>query len=235
MTRKVAVITGASPDIGTALVTEYRGWGWAVVAAGRTIKRSPDPNVIALELDVVDPASAGRVIGVALDQFGRIDTLVNTAAVVISKPFTDYTTVDYVAVLGLNLSGFFWMTQGAIAEMVRRYGGHVVTVAARASEVTQPVMPAVLTALTNGALVAATRSLAAEYAAYGIRVNAVSSGIVGDPMDRLTSIDGFGGGLASHGRAAHVSDVVDGVLFLESSPRITGEILHLGGGQIDEG
>jgi len=235
MTGKVAIITGASGDIGAGLVAGYRGWDWAVVASGSTIKPSEDPKVLAVEGDIADPATARRVIGGGLDRFGRIDTLVNNAAVVISKPFTDYTAADYAAVVGVNLTGFFWMTQRAIAEMARRYGGHVVNVPAAVAEVTDSGTPAVLTALTNGALAASTRSLAAEYAAYGIRVNAVSPGIIAASMHPPEGSDSLGGRLPPLGRAGEVSDVVDGVLFLESSPNITGETLHINGGQIAGG
>jgi NAD(P)-dependent dehydrogenase (short-subunit alcohol dehydrogenase family) len=234
MTGKVAIITGASGDIGAGLVAGYRGWGWAVVASASTIKPSEDPEVLAVEGDIADPATAGRVIGGGLDRFGRIDTLVNNAAVDISKPFTDYTAADYAAIV-VNLTGFFWMTRRAIAEMARRYGGHVVNVSATVAEVADWGTPAVLTALTNGALAAATRSLAAEYAAYGIRVNAVSPGIIATSMHPPEGNDRLRGRLPPLGRAGQVSDIVDGVLFLESSPYITGETLHIDGGQIAGG
>jgi NAD(P)-dependent dehydrogenase (short-subunit alcohol dehydrogenase family) len=235
MTGKVAIITGASDAIGAGLVAAYRRWGWAVVASASRIRPSEDPEVLAVERDIADPASAGRVIGGALDRFSRIDTLVNAAAVVISKPFTDYTVADYAAVVGMNLTGFFSMTQRAIAEMATRYGGHVVTVSATLAEVVDSGTPAVLTALTNGALAAATRSLAAEYAAYGIRVNAVSPGTIATPRHPPEGNDTLGSRLPPLGRASQVSDVVDGVLFLESSPYITGETLHIDGGQIASG
>jgi NAD(P)-dependent dehydrogenase (short-subunit alcohol dehydrogenase family) len=119
--------------------------------------------------------------------------------------------------------------------MATRYGGHVVTVSATVAEIADSETPAMLTALTNGALAAATRSLAAEYAAYGIRVNAVSPAIIATPMRPPEGNDSLGGRLPPLGRAGQVSDVVDGVLFLESSPRITGETLHIDGGQIAGG
>jgi len=231
MTGKVAVITDASQSIGAGLVAAYRGRGWAVVASARTIKPSDDAEVLAVEGDIADPAIAGRIIGAALERFGRIDTLVNNAGVVIARPFTDYTPADYALVIGVNLSGFFWVTQRAIAEMAIRYGGHVVNVSATLAEAADSG-PAVLAALTKGGLAAATRSLAVEYAAFGIRVNAVSPGVIQTPMRPPESHKDLGGRLPRLGRAGQVSDVVDGVLFLESSSYITGEILHIDGGQI---
>ncbi len=231
MTGKVAVITGASQGIGAGLVAGYREQGWAVVATARTIKRSEDPDVLTVAGDIADPATAGRIIGGALDRFGRVDTLVNNAGVHISKPFTEYTAADYARIVGVNLTGFFWVTQRAIAEMARRYGGHVVNISATLAEVANSGEPAVLAALTKGGLAAATRSLAIEYACLGIRVNAVSPGIIQTPVHPADSYDGPGGRLPPLGRVGQVSDVVNGILFLESSPYITGEILHIDGGQ----
>ena len=231
MTGKVAVITDASQSIGAGLVAAYRGRGWAVVASARTIKPSDDAEVLAVEGDIADPAIAGRIIGAALERFGRIDTLVNNAGVVIARPFTDYTPADYALVIGVNLSGFFWVTQRAIAEMAIRYGGHVVNVSATLAEAADSG-PAVLAALTKGGLAAATRSLAVEYAAFGIRVNAVSPGVIETSLHPPESYEDLGGRLPRLGRARQVSDVVDGVLFLESSSYITGEILHIDGGRV---
>jgi NAD(P)-dependent dehydrogenase (short-subunit alcohol dehydrogenase family) len=232
MMGKVAVITGASRGIGAGLATAYRGRGWAVVASARRIKPSEDPGLLTVEGNIAEPATAEKIIGAARDRFGRIDTLVNNAGVFLSKPFTDYTAADYARAVGVNLAGFFWLTQAAVAEMASRYGGHVVTVTATLAEAAECGTPAALAALTKGGLAAATRSLAIEYAAYGIRINAVSPGIIATPVHPADSYDGLGDRLPPLGRAGQVSDVVDGVLFLESSPYITGEILHIDGGQI---
>ena len=148
----------------------------------------------------------------------------------VSKPFTDYTAADYALLTGVNLGGFFWLTQRVIAEMVRRYGGHVVNISATLAEVASSRAPSVLAALTKGGLAAATRSLAVEYASHGIRVNAVSPGIIQTPVHPADSYEGLRDRLPPLGRVGQVSDVVDAILFLESSPYITGEILHVDGG-----
>jgi NAD(P)-dependent dehydrogenase (short-subunit alcohol dehydrogenase family) len=230
--QRVAIITGGSQGIGAGLVAGYRGQGWAVVASARTIKPSEDPAVLTVAGDIAEPATADRIINGALERFGRIDTLVNNAGVFISKPFTDYTAADYATVTGVNLTGFFWVTQRAIAEMATRYGGHVVNISATLAEVAESGTPAVLTALTKGGLAAATRALAIEYASRGIRVNAVSPGVIQTPLYPAESYEDLGDRLPPLGRAGQVSDVVGAILFLESSPYITGEILHIDGGQI---
>jgi len=230
--RKVAIITGGSQGIGAGLVTAYRRQGWSVVATARTMKPAEDPDVLTVDGDIADPATADRIISGALGRFGRIDTLINNAGVYVSKPFTDYTAEDYAQVVGVNLSGFFWLTQRAIAEMLKQYGGHVVNISATIAEYANSSTPSVLTALTKGGLAAATRSLAVEYASRGIRVNAVSPGIIQTPVHPAESYEGLGDLLPPLGRVGQVSDVVGGILFLEASPFITGEILHIDGGQI---
>jgi NAD(P)-dependent dehydrogenase (short-subunit alcohol dehydrogenase family) len=235
VTGKVAIVSGASRGIGAGLVAGYRGQGWAVVASARTIKPSKDPDVLTVAGDIADAETADRIIGGALGRFGRIDTLVNNAGVFISRPFTDYTAADYALAVGVSLTGFFWLTQRAIAEMASRYEGHVVHVSAALAEFADPGAPAVLAALIDGGLAAATRSLAIEYASLGIRVNAVSPGVIQTPVHPAGSYDGLAGRLPPLGRVSQVSDIVDSVLFLESSPCITGEILHVDGASKSQG
>ena len=187
--RRVAIVTGGSRGI-ARLVAGYLGRGWAVVANARTIRPSADPCVLTVEGDIAKQATADRIVEGALERFGRIDTLVNNAGVFVSKPFTGYTAADYALLTGVNLGGFFWLTQRVIAEMVRRYGGHVINISATLAEVANSHAPSVLAALTKGGLAAATRSLAVEYASRGIRVNAVSPGIIQTRCTRRTATRG---------------------------------------------
>jgi NAD(P)-dependent dehydrogenase (short-subunit alcohol dehydrogenase family) len=230
--QKVAIITGGSQGIGAGLVAEYRQRGWAVVATSRTIKPAGDPAVLTVGGDVSEPATTDRIVSGALGHFGRIDTLVNNAGVFISKPFTDYTAADYAAVVGVNLTGFFRLTQRVITEMLKRGSGHIVNITTTLADYANSSTPSVLTSLTKGGLASATKSLAIEYASRGIRVNAVSPGIIQTPVHPAESYAGLGSQLPPVGHVGQVSDIVDGVLFLESSLFITGEILHIDGGQI---
>jgi NAD(P)-dependent dehydrogenase (short-subunit alcohol dehydrogenase family) len=230
--QRVAIITGGSQGIGAGLVDGYRQRGWAVVANSLTIKPSEDPDVVTVAGDVSEPATARRIIDAALDRFGQVDTVVNNAGVFMSKPFTDYTAADYALITGVNLAGFFWLTQLAITEMLRHGRGHVVNISATVAARADSGSPSVLTALTKGGLAAATKSLAIEYASRGIRVNAVSPGIIQTPMHPPESYSSLGGRMPPLGRVGQISDVVGGILFLESAPYITGEILHVDGGQI---
>jgi NAD(P)-dependent dehydrogenase (short-subunit alcohol dehydrogenase family) len=229
--QQVAIITGGSRGIGAGLVAGYRQRGWAVVANALTINHPADPEVVAVAGDISQPATADLVMGTALGRFGHVDTLINNAGVFISKPFTDYTANDYVLVTGVNLGGFFWLTQRAIANMLTRGRGHVVNIGATIAERADSASPSVLAALTKGGLAAATRSLAIEYASRGIRVNAVAPGVIQTPMHSAEDYAALAGRMPPLGRIGQVSDVVDAILYLESAPFVTGEILYVDGGQ----
>jgi NAD(P)-dependent dehydrogenase (short-subunit alcohol dehydrogenase family) len=229
----VAIITGGSRGIGAGLVRGYRERGWAVLASALTIKPSAEPGFVTVAGDISEPATAEMIIATARERLGRVDTLVNNAGVYVSKPFTDYTAADYALVTGVNLAGFFRLTQLAIAEMLPRGRGHVVNVSASIADRPEAGTPAVLAALTKGGLAAVTRSLAVEYASRGIRVNAVAPGIIQTPLHPAESYtpEALAGKLPPLGRVGQVSDVVAGILYLESAPNVTGEVLHIDGGR----
>ncbi|ESZ12971.1 SDR family NAD(P)-dependent oxidoreductase [Mesorhizobium sp. L48C026A00] len=228
--QKVAVITGASRGIGAALVKGYRGLGYRVIATARSIDRSDDDDILAIAGDIAEPETAERVIAAGMDRFGRIDTLVNNAGIFISKPFTGYTGEDFAAVLGVNIAGFFHITQLAVAEMQKRGSGHIVQVTTSLVAHPNAALPAALAALTKGGLSAVTRSLAIEYASRGIRVNAVSPGVIKTPMHPLETHEALGA-LHPVGRMGEIADIVESILYLESASFVTGEILHVDGGQ----
>ena len=228
--RKVAIITGASQGIGAGLAAGYRRAGYAVVLVARSLPPSDEPDHVGIEGDVTEAATAQHVVDQALDRFGRIDTLVNNAGIYIGKPFTDYTFDDYLAITAVNLTGFFHMTQRTIPQMTGRGSGHIVNVSTSLVEHADSTRPAALPALTKGGLVAVTRSLAIEYASRGVRVNAVSLGVIQTPGHDPSSYVELGG-LHPLGRVGEVADVVEGVLYLEQAPFVTGETLHIDGGQ----
>lgn len=228
--QKVVVITGASQGIGAGLVEGFRNRNYRVVANSRAIKPSSDAGVLAVAGDAGDPATAERIVSQALDRFGRIDTLINNAGVFIAKPFTDYTDEDYGAVLAVNLNGFFHLTQRVVREMVKQGSGHIVQITTSLVDHASSSVPSVLASLTKGGLNAATKSLAIEYAGKGIRVNAVAPGVIKTPMHAPATHD-FLAKLHPVGRMGDIKDIVDAVLFLENSGFVTGEILHVDGGQ----
>lgn len=233
-TPRVAIITGASQGIGEGLVAGYRRLGYAVVANSRTIEDGNDPMVLAVPADVGQPGVGGRIVDAAVEHFGRIDTVVNNAGIFIAKPFTDYTADDYDAITGVNLRGFFEVSRAAVARMLEQgpslHGGHLVMISTTLVEHAKLRCAVRAGLVDQGGLNAASRALAIEYATREIRSNAVSLGIIRTPMHRPSDYDALAS-LHPMSHVGEVSDVVDAVLYLENAPFVTGELLHVDGGQ----
>jgi len=227
--QKVVVITGASQGIGAGLVSGFLERGYRVVANSRSIAPADSAEVLAIGGDIADPSVADRVIGGAIEKFGRVDTLINNAGIFISKPFTEYTPEDFARKISVNLAGFFYISQRAIRQMLIQGGGHVVNLTT--TLVGQPVkgVPSALASLTKGGLDAVTRSLAIEYADKGIRVNAVAPGVIKTPMHAPETQASLAA-LHPVNRLGEISEIVEAVLYLESAKFVTGETLHVDGG-----
>ena len=132
--------------------------------------------------------------------------------------------------MGVNLNGFFHITQLAIAQMEKQRNGHVVQVTTSLVDHANSNVPSVLASLSKGGLSAATKALAIEYATRGIRVNAVSLGVIKTPMHAVEAYDVLAT-LHPVGHMGEISDIVDAILYLETASFVTGEILHVDGGQ----
>jgi NAD(P)-dependent dehydrogenase (short-subunit alcohol dehydrogenase family) len=228
--QKVAVITGASQGIGAGLVDAYRNRDYAVVATSRNIQDSSDPGVVTVRGDIADPGTPEHVIGAGLEQFGRIDTLVNNAGIFFVKPFTDYTQEEYDAITGVNLEGFFRTTQLAVEQMLPEGGGHVVQVSTSLVNHASSALNSVLASMTKGGLESATKSLAIEYATRGIRSNAVSLGDIKTPLNP-EEVRPMLAELHPMKRMGEIDEVVEAVMYLEGADFVTGEIMHVDGGQ----
>jgi NAD(P)-dependent dehydrogenase (short-subunit alcohol dehydrogenase family) len=227
---KVVIVTGASRGIGAGVVDGYRKHGYSVVATSRSITPSDDPQVHTVPGDLSDPRTSEHVVDAALEHFGRIDTLVNNAGMFLARPFTACTDEDFAAMVGLNLTGFFGITRRAVSTMLEQGTGHVVTLTTSLVDHPLSVVPSVLTSLTKGGLDAATRSLAVECAGSGVRVNAVSPGIIKTPMHAVEAHEAYAG-LHPMGRMGEIDEIVHAVLYLETAAFVTGETLHVDGGQ----
>ena len=228
--RKVAIVTGASQGIGAGLVDGLLAKGYRVVANSRSIKPSTRQDLVTVAGDIADPEVAKKVVSTAIQHFGRVDTLVNNAGIFIAKPFIEYTAEDFANVMSVNVAGFFHVSQQAAARMLSQRSGHIVNVTT--SLVDQPIagVPAALASLTKGGLDAVTRGLAIEYADKGIRVNAISPGIIKTPMHAPETHD-FLAKLHPMQRIGEVKEIVDAVLYLDNAGFVTGETLHVDGGQ----
>ncbi|MBA2920663.1 SDR family oxidoreductase [Sphingomonas sp. MAH-20] len=228
--RKVAIITGGSQGIGAALVRAYLDLDYRVATTSRSIASADTTDLLSIPADIGDPRTGSDVVARALDRFGRVDTLINNAGIFVARPFTAYTPEDYADVVATNLGGFFFITQAAVAAMETQGGGHVVSITTALVEHPLSAVPSVLASLTKGGVAAATRSLAVEYATRGIRVNAVAPGVIKTPMHPPETHPGLAA-LHPVGRMGEIPEIVSAVLFLENAGFVTGETIHVDGGQ----
>ena len=201
------------------------------MGASRSISPSNASDFLTVRGDIAEVETALMIVEKAVNRFGRIDSLINNAGIFISKPFTDYTLEDYLAISAVNLTGFFHMTQAVIRQMLTQgTGGHVVNITTSLVDHPESMNPSALVSLTKGGLAAVTRSLAIEYASRGVRFNAVALGVIENPVDDQASYEGLAQ-LHPLGRVGQISDVVEGILYLEHASFVTGVVLHIDGGQ----
>jgi NAD(P)-dependent dehydrogenase (short-subunit alcohol dehydrogenase family) len=229
----VAIVTGASSGIGLELAKKLLATGYRVVANSRNITSAGSltgtDDLKLVDGDIGTPKSAEQVVGTAIQEFGRVDLLVNNAGIFIPKPFTDYTSDDFRRASDTNLSGFFYVSQLAVAQMRLQNSGHVVNITASVASQPFAALPASLASLTKGGLESVIRALAIEFAAEGIRFNAIAPGVVNTPMHSAETHD-FLKRLSPMNRLAEVEEVTDLLLFLESAHFVSGEVIHLDGG-----
>ncbi len=162
--KRVAIVTGGSQGIGAGVVAAFRHAGYAVVATARSIAKADESDFITVEGDITQAETAERVVEQAVERFGRVDSLINDAGVYIGKPFTDYTIEDYSSITDVNLTGFFYITQRVIRQMVVQGTGHIVNISTSLVDQPDSTRPGALASLTKGGLAAVARSLAIEYA-----------------------------------------------------------------------
>src|SRR5260370_23339205 len=125
--RKTAIVTGASQGIGAGIVKRFVERGFNVVANSRKMTQSTEvaasDRVALVDGHIGEPATAARVVKTALSRFKSIDALVNNAAIVFTKPFTDYTAEDFRSLISTNLEGFLYVTQLSIKQMLAQQTG----------------------------------------------------------------------------------------------------------------
>jgi NAD(P)-dependent dehydrogenase (short-subunit alcohol dehydrogenase family) len=229
--KKTTIVTGALGGIGAGLVEGFLKRGYNVV--GTSLRVSPSstgsPDLVFVDGDIGKPETAAATVQTAIDRFGRIDVLVNNAGIYRTKPFTEFTTEDFNALVSTNLLGFLYITQLAVKQMLKQKAGSVVTISA--SLVDQPFVgeKASVAMITKGGLNAVTRSLAIEYAKDGIRFNAVAPGVVDTPMHKNDSPEAMRTSQPM-GKIVEIQDIVDAVLYIAEAGQVTGEVLHVDGG-----
>ena len=229
--KKAAIVTGASGGIGAGLVEAFLTEGYNVVATSRNATQSitASPSLVLVDGDIGRQETAVKAVDAAIKHFGAIDVLVNSAGIFYTKPFTDFTTEDFNALVSVNLLGFLYMTQITVRQMLKQRSGNVVSITAALADLPIAGINASVSMITKGGLNTVIRSLAIEYAKEGIRFNAVAPGVVDTPLHKDDPKDSLKA-LQPMGKIADVKDVVDAVLYLAQAGQVTGEVLHVDGG-----
>ena len=232
--QKTVIVTGASQGIGAGVVKAFLEHGYDVVGTARNATKSKElsasDHLALVDGDAGQVETAQRVAELAIKRFGSIDAVVANAGIFIVKPFTEYTSDDFRALVSTNLAGFIYVTQLAVKQMqAQGTGGSVVSITA--SLVDNPIAgePASLPMITKGGLNAGLRSLASEYAKDHIRFNAVAPGTVDTPLHAKASKD-FLKTRSPMGSIITAEDIADAVVFLTEARQITGEVLRVDGG-----
>jgi NAD(P)-dependent dehydrogenase (short-subunit alcohol dehydrogenase family) len=230
--KKTAIVTGASQGIGATVARAFLDRGYNVVGNARSFSRAnftPSPNLALVEGDIGLTTTAEKIAQTALEKFGSIDHVVSNAGIFKSKPFTDYTAVEFRGFVSTNLEGFIFITQLAVKQMLAQgTGGSVTCITAALTANPIAGVPASIPTITKGGLDAVILSLANEYAKSNIRFNAVAPGVVDTHLDE-TQRD-LMKALSPMGTIADPKDIADAVVYLTEARYVTGEILHVDGG-----
>jgi len=240
---KVALVTGSGRNIGRATVLQLAGEGAHIIVNARTNQEEADAVVreaqalgvkaIAVIADIGNKGQVEAMAAKALSEFGRVDILINNAAIRPHKPFTEVTQADWERVRGVVLDGALYLTRALIEPMVKNKYGRILFFCGDGSITARGTGRAHLSA-AKMALIGLARGLATEFAPHNIRVNVVSPGSIDTRRDnpewygnRLPNAEGI-----PLGRQGHVNEIAATCLFLvgDDGGFITGQTIHVNGG-----
>jgi NAD(P)-dependent dehydrogenase (short-subunit alcohol dehydrogenase family) len=246
MTGKVALVTGASSGIGRATAQRLASAGARVALAARRCEEGQHTaemieasggEAIFIRCDIADARDVERLVQTCVDAYGRLDVAFNNAGIEGRMvPLADYEEADWDAVMDINLKGTWLCLKHEIRHMAGNGGGAIVNTASIGAHVGFPGMGH-YTAAKHG-VIGLTKTAAIEYAAAGIRVNAISPGLIDTPMaDRFTGgpdtdKEHFVLSLTPRGRRGTPAEVAEAVLWLcsDASSNVTGTTVSVDGG-----
>lgn len=241
---KIAIITGASKGLGKAMAEALASAGEELVInsrhlkeikkAGQDISKKTGKKVVPVEIDISESKGADELVKIALDHFGKIDILVNNAGAMVRAPMSDVKDEDINRLIDTNLKGPMYLCRAVAKEMISNRWGRVINIGSLHSIVSIPQRP--VYAATKGGILQFSKSLALEWAKYGITVNVICPGVFRTEinMDWMNDPSKAEPMLAKipMGYFGEPEDLAGAVVFLASdeSRYITGSALIVDGG-----
>jgi len=239
----VALITGASSGIGAATAIEFADAGWNVMAAGRDEGRLGEVADVSDSIstwagDLVEPDDCDELVADTIDEYGGIDCLVNSAGILPRGNAEETSDDDWRDTMTINLDVPFYLSRSALPSLLKSEGS-IINISSYWGLRAGP--RALAYCVSKGGLIQFTRAMALDYAADGLRVNAICPGGVDTPMlaegavSRDVDLDSFLADIAEHSpnkRVADPGDIASLVLFLagDSAKHITGTAIPIDGG-----
>ncbi len=242
---KVAVVTGGAQGIGFAISTALAQAGATVVIAdlnpttgeASTGKlRHEGHQADFIQLDVTNSSQADNVANHLANQYGHIDILVNNAGIARNTPALEVSDEEWLQVMNINVNGVFWCSRAFGRIMARQRSGSIINIASMSGQIVNKPQPQAAYNASKAAVAHLTKSLAAEWAEYGIRVNAISPGYIGTEMTKkgldIPEWRSNWLGLTPMGRLGEPHEVANLALFLASdaSSFMTGSDVLIDGG-----
>lgn len=235
---ETAIITGGSSGLGLGVARAYAERGGNVVLNGRNESKlraaakkvGPPERVAVVAGDIGLQETGQQLVKTAVDRFGRVDLLLNSAGTFAAKPFTEYTAEELDKFLS-NLRGTYLLSQAVVGPMRKQRGGAIISITTVLTYRGVQAIPSSAPIASKGGIHALTANLAIELATDNIRVNAVAPGIIKTPIHGLQDEEFANlNGMQPLGRVGEVKDIVDAVLYLADAQFVTGVVLPVDGG-----
>lgn len=240
-TERVAIVTGASSGLGSAIALKLNKAGWSLVIHGRDRARlqnvkeqmAASSNVLAITGDLSVQSDRRSLVTEAIRQFGRIDALVNNAGVFSPKPFMEVTESDLDKYLDTNLKSTYFLTQAVLPVMIEQQGGSILNIGSVMVDHALGGVPASAPMSSKGAIHAFSRQIAAEFGRYNIRSNTLAPGIIRSPMHKANGFeDDSMAGLHLLNRIGESEEVAMMVTQIIENGFVSGTTINLDGGHV---
>ncbi len=233
------LITGGSSGIGLDVARGFLARGSNVVLNARNSKKlsaaaealGDESRIALVPGDIGDRETGEKIVDTAMERFGSVDVLVNSAGIFGLKPFLESTEEDLDNYIHINLKGTYFVTQAAVRQMKKQDGGSIVNIGTVQLMHSMAGIPASAAVVTKAAMHALTTSLASELAADNIRINTVAPGIIRTPIYGDADVDAFGG-IALMNRVGEVQEITEAVIYLATANFTTGVIMPVDGGYV---